>query len=126
MGKKRWPLFVGLSVAVGVVSSVFYKKQQARSQETLAALKKIYAGQWWFIDQRQHVQHTLALDSDLALAIDDRLFEIELLELTAERLILRDKYGYLLIFTPLKTAQLSFYDEANDQTYLLEFKQAIA
>lgn len=123
MAKKRWPVFIGLSVAVGVVSSLFIKKQQEDKQVQREKLIQLYAGRWWFVDQLQKVQHTLEITSELSLIIDGRTVKVDLMELSEERLVLRDEYGYHIIFSQPKTEPLKFYDEANDQSYTLEAKR---
>ena len=123
MAKKHWSLLVGLSVVVGVASSLLIKKEKDKSEASLASLKKLYAGKWWFVDQQNKVQHNLDISEDLALLLDGRNFKPKLLEITPEKLVLQDDYGYLLVFSQPQATKITFYDEANDQTYLLEAKK---
>lgn len=121
MAKKHWSIFLGLSVVAGIASSLLVRKNNQDSANQ-RSLKQHYQGTWWFIDQLHKVQHSLEILPDFTLKIDDRVFPNELLELTNERLVLRDQYGYHLIINCQDLVPFDFYDEANDATYLLEKK----
>ncbi|MBP1043705.1 DUF4828 domain-containing protein [Vagococcus sp. BWB3-3] len=118
MAKKHWSVFLGLSLVAGVASSLLLK----RNKDSQATLPQHYQGTWWFIDQQQKVQHSLEVLPDFSLKIDGRPLPAELLELTAERLVLQDQYGYHLVINCRLQEPVDFYDEANDSTYLLEKK----
>lgn len=120
MAKKHWSVFLGLSVVAGVASSLLLRKNKKSANQL--TLQQHYQGSWWFIDQHHKVQHSLDISADLSVKIDDHLFPAELLELTTERLVLRDQYGYHLIINCRELMPYDFYDEANDMTYLLEKK----
>lgn len=121
MAKKHWSVFLGLSVVAGVASSLLLRKNKKISTNQLS-LQQNYQGTWWFIDQQHKVQHSLEILPDFTIKIDDRLFPNELLELTTERLVLRDQYGYHLVINCRNLEPFDFYDEANDSTYILEKK----
>ena len=123
MAKKHWSIFVGLSHTAGVVCSLFIKKRATSTQATLANLSKQYQGEWFFINQQQRVQHTLTISSDLTVTIDGKPLAHELLELTPEKMTVRDQYGYHLVFHRNQGKVSTFYDEANDAHYQLDEKR---
>lgn len=117
MSKKHLSLFVGLSVAVGLASSLLIKKKR-QTHPSKDNLQKLYQGNWSFYDRHQRVKHTLNILTDLSVLLDNNLLVNELLELTADKMVVRDPYGYHLVFKPEEDV-LDFYDEANDCHYQL-------
>lgn len=122
MAKKHWSLVLGFSLMAGVASSLLLRKNKQDTSDHIP-LQNNYQGTWWYIDQQHQVQHSLKISADFSLQIDGRDFPNELLELSPERLVLRDQYGYHLIINCHKQQPIEFYDEANDCTYHLEKKE---
>lgn len=123
MSKKNWSIFVGLSLTAGLVSSLLLKNRKRDTQLNIESLSNLYRGQWFFIDRQHNVQHTLQITSDLTISIDDKPLIHELLELTTDKMTIRDQYGYHLIFQRTEQQLTTFYDEANDCHYLLDQKK---
>lgn len=115
--KKRWPWFVGASILTGLASSLALRKQEPLPQIDLS---KIYAGSYWFIDQKKRAQHRLDLSPTLKIKIDNRPIPSQLVELTEQRIVFRDEFGYHLIITKHEDSPFELYDEADDLIYYLE------
>ncbi|MDY4306739.1 DUF4828 domain-containing protein [Enterococcus mundtii] len=74
-----------------------------------------YCGTWSFTDTSQ-THHELTIHSDYSFWLDDRSLGTLLVEVTSEKLIVRDQYGFYLTFS---YNDMLLYDEANDSAYLL-------
>ncbi|MEI5994894.1 DUF4828 domain-containing protein [Candidatus Enterococcus mansonii] len=121
--KKHWSLFLGASLITGIAGSLFLKKKQEKQAESsIPDSYKNYIGSWWFINNQKATQHTLTIENDLQILIDNRKLNYMLVELTNTRLVAQDEYGYHLIIQCIDRKPMSLYDEADDVTYLLESK----
>lgn len=126
--KKHWSFILGASLLTGLAGSIFLKKKWDPPQTNLPAttLNKTYKGSWWFVNKRKATQHTLEIDEQLSITIDGKKLHYLLIELTPQRLVAQDEFGYhLIVQCNLNTGPTSLYDEADDCTYLLEPVQSI-
>lgn len=120
MAKKHWPFVVGLSLLTGLAgSSLFRKRDERLNQQEIEQLLHNYVGSWWFIEEVKHVQHRLKIDEKLNLHLDGRLLQGSLQELTKNKLVFQDQYGYHLAIHCLQNSPVELYDEADDKTYQL-------
>lgn len=123
MMKKYWSFLLGASLLTGLAGSIFFKQKHDTPQSDLPAttLDKIYTGSWWFVNKFKATQHVLEIDEKLAITIDGKALHYFLIELTPQRLVAQDEFGYhLIVQCNHDTTPTSLYDEADDCTYLLE------
>lgn len=120
--KKNWSFLLGASLITGVVGSVFLKnkaKKQASDRSELN-LYESYKGNWWFVNRQKATQHTLKIEENLSILIDGKKLRYSLIELTKDRLVVQDEFGYHLIIQLEQAKPIALYDEADDATYPLE------
>lgn len=116
--KKRiiYILLAGIATLAGK-KVLDHKKKEAQVDH----LNK-YCGTWSFTDTSQ-THHELTIHSDYSFWLDDRSLGTLLVEVTSEKLIVRDQYGFYLTFS---YNDMLLYDEANDSAYLLSKKSRLS
>lgn len=119
MVKRRWPFLLGASL-IGVAASVVAKRKGTDEKRNWAAK---YIGQWQFIHPSQQTHHQLMIDSEFRLYIDGAKVNGTLQELSQERLVWQDQFGYHLKVTADQQQPTFIYDEADDITYPLHQKE---
>ena len=120
--KKNWSFLLGASLITGVVGSVFLKNKAKKqpTERSEPTLYKSYKGNWWFVNRQKATQHTLKIEEDLSILIDGKKLQYALIELTKDRLVVQDEFGYHLIVQSKQEKPITLYDEADDATYPLE------
>ncbi|KAF1297161.1 hypothetical protein BAU15_06320 [Enterococcus sp. JM4C] len=111
--KKRFPLILGASL-IGLAGSLILRKKKPGSSEDYS----LFEGDWRFYDKNKEL-HTLAINKDYSLIIDDHAVKTLLVELNMNRLVFQDEYGYHLIIEAPIDQPAYFYDEADDERYKL-------
>lgn len=120
MSKKNWPVILGVSVLASVAGSLFFKgKKEKISEDKLINLENFYKGKWWFIDEHKKIQHQFEIQENFQVVIDGKSITGTIIELSKNKLVIRDQYGYHLIVTTDTLKPVSLYDEADDSTYPL-------
>ncbi|MBO0461027.1 MULTISPECIES: DUF4828 domain-containing protein [Enterococcus] len=112
--KKRILYFLLAGVATLAGKKVLDRKIKEAHVDDLTK----YCGAWSFVDKNQ-TYHELTITSDYSFWLDDRSLGTLLVEVTSEKLIVRDQYGFYLTFS---YNDMLLYDEANDSAYLLSKK----
>lgn len=112
--KKRILYFLLAGMATVAGKKILDRNKQ---QVSFDHLNK-YCGQWTFTDKNQ-TSHELTITSDYSFLLDNRSLGTVLVEVTPEKLIVRDQYGFYLTFS---YSDMLLYDEANDATYLISKK----
>lgn len=120
--KKNWSFLLGASLITGVIGSVFLKKKVKKQATELPeqTLYQSYNGNWWFVNRQKATQHTLKIEENLSISIDGKKLCYALIELTNDRLVIQDEFGYHLIVQSEHKKPIALYDEADDITYPLE------
>ena len=120
--KKNWSILLGASLVTGIVGSIFLKNNSRKKPKELSeqTLYQSYKGNWWFVNRQKSTQHTLKIRENLSILIDDKQIDYVLLELTKERLVIQDEFGYHLIINSEHEKPITLYDEADDISYLLD------
>ncbi|MHC5226745.1 DUF4828 domain-containing protein [Enterococcus sp. LJL99] len=120
--KKNWSFLLGASLITGVVGSVFLKNKAKKhpTERSEQNLYQSYKGNWWFVNRQKATQHTLKIEENLSILIDGKKLRYALIELTKDRLVVQDEFGYHLIIQSEQAKPIALYDEADDATYPLE------
>lgn len=110
---KKMIYFLGSLITV--LSSFIYlkKKKQAEKSEGLSK----YQGTWFFSDSQQKQQ--LQITSDYTFLINGQSLGTSVVEIDEYRLVVRDQYGFYLIFS---YPEQTLYDESADTSYKLYLK----
>ncbi|MGM0123709.1 hypothetical protein IGI37_001082 [Enterococcus sp. AZ194] len=111
--KKRFPLLLGASL-LGLAGSLILRKKNPSSSEDYS----LFMGEWRFYDKSKEL-HTLLINKDYSLVIDEHPVKTILVELNINRLVFQDEYGYHLIMEAANEQAAYFYDEADDERYKL-------
>lgn len=109
--RKKISIALGVALVAGVLSLLAKKDKPISFAD--------HSGKWWFINRQKGIQHSLEVRADGTVLIDQRPLRYQLIELTPQRLVLQDSYGYHLILTK-QPEHYTFYDEADDHTFELE------
>lgn len=109
-------MLLGASLFTGLVGSFALKKNRQDTQEDYT-LK--YVGEWEFFDADKKTAHRLTIQPSLAISIDRQEIKVSLIELTKNRLVLQDEYGYHLIVQTNDDQNATLYDEADDNHHPL-------
>lgn len=112
--KKRLSLFIGASLLGLAGSLVLRKKRPLSSSEDYS----LFIGEWRFYDKSKEL-HTLSVKDDYSIVIDKQPTKTILVELSMNRLVFQDEYGYHLIIETKNDQPTYFYDEADDERYQL-------
>lgn len=127
MSRTRLRFLVGCSLALGLVSKRLLKKITTKEKKITPNkqnLKKLYLGKWQFSDPNNELEYTIEITDNLNLKVNNTPFQVTIIALSQDKLILQDLYGYHLTFYYHLDGVTHFYDEANDQIYnLLPYKK---
>lgn len=113
--KKRFPLFIGLTLVTGIVSSWAL----SRKQPPIKNYYEDFIGKWRYQKDSQKADVILSVTPDYQLFFLDRLEPVSIVELSSQRLVFLDQMGYHIIFEK-NGNQLTFYDETEGRAYPLE------
>ncbi|MHC5372645.1 DUF4828 domain-containing protein [Enterococcus sp. LJL120] len=116
--RKKWPLVLGASLLTGLVGLATFPKKAPKTKDDVL---NSYVGNWQFNDHRKQT-HSLKIESTFSITIDDKLLKAVLIELTKEKLVLRDEYGYHIVVQLLGDGQATLYDEAEDRVIELQLE----
>jgi len=115
--RKHWRFLVGASILAG---SLLLKKKQAPIKiPSTEDLQEIYIGEWFFVDPAKGTKHILEIQPTFALAVDGKKIQAQLIELTTQRFVVQDEFGYHLIIHCQNGKPANLYDEADEHTYPL-------
>lgn len=114
--KKNWPLVLGASLLTGIIGAIALPKKK---NTTTPEVYQAYIGSWQFLDAYKKLR-TLTITSSLEITVDEKPVKVVLIELTPQRLVLRDEYGYHVIIQKNQDNDVTLYDEADDREYLLK------
>ncbi|MDH6364456.1 hypothetical protein M2139_001405 [Enterococcus sp. PF1-24] len=115
--KKKWPWVLGASIFTGLVGSAALHKTKTKKSEQL---NKHYSGEWRFYHANKKTPHSLKVENDLTITLDNRSINANIIELNDERLVFQDGNGYHLILQITNNQKATLYDEADDCTHSLD------
>lgn len=113
---KKWPLFLGASVLIGAVGSLVVKKKEEEPAEGVADR---YFGSWTYRSPSGREEHLITIYPDLSLEIDQHAVLYQLVELSANKMTIRDALGYHVIIEIENGEPRYLYDEADDRRFIL-------
>lgn len=96
------------------------QKTHKHVTEKLQDFATPYVGRWYIINQLHNIQHTLVIDSDLQLTLDQSPFPYELISISPSQFVIRDSKGYQLTLTCQHGVPVTLHDEADDRTYAIK------
>ncbi|MDA3964127.1 DUF4828 domain-containing protein [Enterococcus thailandicus] len=116
--KKRISYLIGMSLLT-LLGGVAVQKRQQKKQEKARDVTT-YVRTWYFQDHLQQ-KHQLTVLPEYTLVLDQQPIQATLIELNAQKFVVRDQYGYHLVLT--NQSPMTFYDEAEDISYVLSKKE---
>ncbi|MGY3750595.1 DUF4828 domain-containing protein [Vagococcus acidifermentans] len=120
MKRKRFPLFVGLSVIAGIAGSALLNRRRRTSAKDYQPVLENYIGNWGFIDPRDKHKGILGITVSQQLIVDGKLLRGDIISCTPEELVFQDSFGYLLTIQTDGNVPVLLFDEAENQSYRLE------
>lgn len=122
MKRKKLSTFVGLSVLAGVagIGSFLFKKDGKKNEEAdKSKLAQFYTGSYYYFNHEKQTRYTIKVTTDLQLIFNDKKMKTKVMEISEQKLVLCDQYGYQIIFYLENQGVTKLYDEADNKTYLL-------
>lgn len=111
---KKWPFVLGASAASILAGVFLHKKTQPEDQTFL------YVGTWTFRYPGKDQIHKIEIREDLAITVDGKPVAYQLVELSADKFVIQDQFGYHLILSTKDGIPHQLYDEADDLTMPLQ------
>ena len=78
-----------------------------------------FVGSWQYVDQENH-QHSLTINPDLELAIDNRSLKCNVETIEEYQINFLDSLGYHLTVKANEIGPVAFFDEADNVNYSLQ------
>lgn len=111
---KKWPFVLSASAA-SVLAGVFLHKKTQQEDHTA-----LYVGTWTFRYPGKDQIHKIEIFDDLAITVDGKSVAYQLIELSADKFVIQDQFGYHLILSTKDGLPYELYDEADDMTMPLQ------
>ncbi|VDG17608.1 DUF4828 domain-containing protein [Lactiplantibacillus mudanjiangensis] len=115
--KRRGAILFGLSLLAGL-SSTFLRKKHPHQQAS-GDLAVFYAGTWTYRDEAHHRDHQLEIDPNMVIKIDGHAMPATVESISAEKLVLLDKYGFHLEVKANEQRPVALFDEADNRNYVI-------
>lgn len=112
---KKKTVILGVSILTGVISSLFLRKERKDKQNN--ERRQQFIGQWVYTTNTKEIVE-LVISPEYTLIVNGNFQPVTLVELSPQKLVLLDSFGYHLLFSQ-ENNELFFYDEAEDRRYLL-------
>ncbi|MFD1456273.1 DUF4828 domain-containing protein [Levilactobacillus lanxiensis] len=107
----------GISLVAGLTGGFSLRKKKDPQPSTSPLF---YVGTWQFIDPHNQRRHRLEISPNLDVQIDDHQLQVRVQDLNEQQLTFQDKFGYHLTIHANERQPISFFDEADDCTYMMK------
>lgn len=115
--KRRGAILFGLSLLAGL-SSTFVRRKHPNKVAN-GDLPVFYAGTWTYRDEAHHRDHKLEIDLNMMIRIDGRPMPATVESISANKLVLLDKYGFHLEIKANEQRPVALFDEADNHSYVI-------
>lgn len=115
--KRRGAILFGLSLLAGLSSTLVRKQHPSKIAN--GDLAVFYAGTWTYRDEEHHRDHKLEIDPNMIIRIDGHAMPATVESISANKLVLLDKYGFHLEVKANEERPVTLFDEADNRNYVI-------